>query len=196
MVCLSPEALEKRFCEYSTRHTSCPCRYWSKRTHAYSQDAQTLQQGFSVPGLSFPCPPPRLWPYCSLGLLRLPGKSESSQQTPKAEINAAEREQVGGAKKNHRLRSTPKDWKAECGLYSCFFSWMIFMCMNHVPDVHRTSRFISLGNQDVLCSLLPSGSTSECIMKQLGPTQQGKLRINWLDSKCSPQGQVLWRPRA
>lgn len=116
----------------------CSCCYRNKRTCACSQDAQSSTGLSCLWVLIFPCFPLCSGPTASSGSCGSHRKSESTQQTPKAEINAAEKVQVGGAKKNHRLMSRPKVRKAECGLHSSFFSWMIFMYMNHMSDAQQT----------------------------------------------------------
>ena len=63
-----------------------------KRTCTYSQGAQECSTGLFSSWVShISLFSPLLWPYCYLRLLLLPSKTRKcTQQTPKAEMNAAE----------------------------------------------------------------------------------------------------------
>lgn len=98
-----------------------------KGTSAYSQDAQSIQQGFSVPRSIFPCFPPLLWPYCYLGLLWLPREIRKFPADPKR-WDECSWKGTSGAKKNQRLMSRSKVWNTKCGLHSCvsFLGWFSY----------------------------------------------------------------------
>lgn len=110
MTCLSPRVFVKRFYEDSTSNNTKHMAVVVfviitteiKRTCTYSQGAQESstekkKKKESSTGLfsswvsHISLFSPLLWPYCYLRLLLLPSKTRKcTQQTPKAEMNAAE----------------------------------------------------------------------------------------------------------
>lgn len=150
-MCLFPKVLVSTFCKDSTRNSTgtwadtCFYYYWNKKNlYLFPGSSESLTGLFSSWGShisSFSQTPLTLL-FLRL-LLLLWEIRKSSQQTTPTEKNAAEMAQVSTAKKHHGLMFRPTVWKPEWVWISlpCLFSWMIFICMTHLPNAQWMWRY-------------------------------------------------------